>query len=230
MVKGITWANRIFGKPQQWHHMVVCDIEWFKEVLAASLTVIAVKNGFHVDLIDENLMFRTEILEKVSKGMGIDLGGMVDLHVELSKPLPTENNVAIILNPKEPTSIIRALKGIPYVILHYRIGLVGVKGRKVYCKRVGDRVFILKYGDSEVKVEGGVNGVFDLKIELPPYLKKALECLQKALVEYGPLTIPDAVTVISGSLKVDKSYARRMLYELVRRGLVKVEGKNVLIA
>ena len=228
--KNLTWAYKLLGIPSLWRSIIACDIEWFKEVTAATLSVLALGEGFKVCLVDESTLFRVEILENVSRALNITLDEKLILLTDIREDMLRDDIITILLNPKNIHYKLKILKDKPFIMLHYKQQVARVKLEKIYCSRVSERIFTLRKGGLMVKVEARVDGVYDASLSVSGPLKMVLNSLQEALVEYGPLTVSDAITVISGSLKVNKSYARKLLYELVRMGFIKIEGKNVLIA
>jgi hypothetical protein len=59
---------------------------------------------------------------------------------------------------------------------------------------------------------------------------RVLRLLVKAMREFGPLKTKDAVNLISAELLVSKSEARRILQELVDKGLLVIESGYVLLS
>lgn len=72
----------------------------------------------------------------------------------------------------------------------------------------------------------------DLVIIDKPYgtVGKAYELLKDSMMTYGDLSLRDAMFILTNELKIDKTDARRILDQLVRRKYVKiVKGKINLL-
>lgn len=102
--------------------------------------------------------------------------------------------------------------------------------RRVYVRRLEDKVFQLSEKGKKLKLEATTSGLKVWKPRLKGYLAAAYRTLQVAITEYGPLSFSDSTTVIAGSLKIRREDARRIIRELVKLKMIEVEGGKVLIA
>ena len=217
--------ERVFGRPEGWRHLVLCEFEWFSQVLAGTLAAYMVSEGWTPIIVDVEGTFRLEVLENISKRLDLDLLGKTVISREV--PRVAGKYAAVLLHPRVREHL---YGGIPRIVISRRSEVGRVKGlRRVYVRRITDRVFQLELRGRRLKVEASPEGVAPWKPRLSGLQAAAYRALQEALTEYGPLSTVDAITVIAGTLKVRKEDARRILQDLLDLGAVVLSGKQVLI-
>ncbi len=73
------------------------------------------------------------------------------------------------------------------------------------------------------------NGEIDVCDEVGFTLLQAYNELKQSFNEYGALRLQDAVTIVSATLGVKRSEARRIVIELSRKGFIKIVGGHVIV-
>jgi len=182
-------------------------------------------------IIDLEGTFRVETLENISQKFNIDILSKTIITREIPPKNVLKSYIRILLHPKTYNVIHNVDKPLITIIHKREIIKLPRTMIKVYCSKLSssDNVFIFRLGVYTVKVEAYHNLIVDWKPKLKGLHAKAYNAIQEALVELGPLTVVDAVTVIAGSLRIRKDHARRILSDLIRGGFITVEGKNVLV-
>ena len=205
-------------------------------MITSMLCYHCISNGLTPVVIDFEGRFRVETLECVSRRFNVDLlSKTIIIRVsEIKSPEKLKEYPKIILHPKSYSQLLIFEK--PRVAIVHRSELKRKEGekvpkgiRRVYCRMISERIFMLKMGEEIVKVEAFHDGVFDWKPKLKGLHAKAYEAIHEALTEYGPLTLVDVVTVVSGTLKIKKDLARKIVSDLIKGGYLMVVGKLVLI-
>lgn len=93
-------------------------------------------------------------------------------------------------------------------------------------KRVADNEYIVE-GDINERIHLGRN--LEIKpVESPPGIKgEALEILRNAVIDYGEITVKDAVIILAHELGIDKAEARKIVLDLARKRYVRIEHGHV---
>ncbi len=107
----------------------------------------------------------------------------------------------------------------------------GVKGSKLGLTRVqvsplGGGVYKLRIGSHTLLVREE-NG--ELCEPGDTLLYRVVETVRSAVREYGPLPLRDAVQIVSQELGLTRSEARRLLYEAISAGLVRLEAGSITL-
>jgi len=232
--------EKLISWPQNRRIAFISNIEWVKQVIQSVMMakILSEIGNIEIILIDYSKTFKPEVLENIGKNYCVDLinyvsisdslnpnmGGKISLHIHN----PSENKKAIsnfrenllrtsslytIVTDMKPSKALRGLRGI----------------LRVYCTRISQNIFSFKTFTEKITLKLSSRGMEDIYDTLPEGLKKVLRILQKASVEYGPLTVSDAITVISHDLNIQRSMARRILIKLARYGVIRVEKNSIII-
>lgn len=176
-------------------------------------------------IVDFEGTFRVEVLDGLLEGRLEPLSKII---VSRELTPPTLGEVVIMLHPK-PSHILRERRGL---VAFCRRGELGrVKGfKRLYVRRFEENKFVLEGSGKRLRLE-----IRGLKLELwkpklQGHLAAAYKALQIAITEYGPLSFSDSTTVVSASLKISREYARRIIRELVRLGVLEVVEGSIFIS
>ena len=232
--------EKLISWPQNRRIAFISNIEWVKQVIQSIMMakILSEIGNIEIILIDYSKTFKPEVLENIGRTYHVDLinhvsisdhlnpniGGKISLHIHN----PSENKNAIsnfrenVLKTSSLYTIVTDVK--PSKALH---GLRGIL--RVYCTRISQDVFSFKTFTKKITLKLSSKGMENIYDTLSEGLKKALKILQKASVEYGPLTVGDAVTIISHDLNIQRSMARRILIKLARHGVIRVEKNSIII-
>lgn len=216
------------------------DIEWVKQIIQAVMMakILNEIGNIKIILVDYSKTFLPEVLENVGKEYGASIIG--NILISNSLKFSVRNKVSLhIHNPSVNEETVRDFKENIFKVSSLftiitdnksSIALRRIRGLlKVYCNRISRNVFIFKTILDKAILEISSRGIRDIYNILPKELRKVLRLLQEASIEYGPLTISDAVTVISHNIGVRRNVAYKMLIKLTRYGAVKIEKNTVIV-
>ncbi|MET1159748.1 MAG: hypothetical protein ABWW65_02195 [Thermoprotei archaeon] len=101
---------------------------------------------------------------------------------------------------------------------------------KVFLKRVSEDLYEIVFDNTMEKYRVFIKGSRIYDASKPPgILGRAYEVLANALIEYGELSIRDAVVVLSSELGIDKKKAREIVYMLASKGFMSIEKNRIII-
>jgi len=97
---------------------------------------------------------------------------------------------------------------------------------KARIKRVTNNEYIIE-GDINERILLGRN--LEIKpVESPAGIKgEALEILRNAVIDYGEITVKDAVIILAHELGIGKAEARKIIIDLARKRYVRIEHGHV---
>ncbi len=231
--------EKLISWPRNRRIAFLSDIEWVKQIIQAVMMakILSEIGNIKIILIDYSKTFLPEVLENVEKeydasimenilisnSLKFNVSSKVSLHIH--NPSANEETVhdfrKNIFKVSSLFTIITDNKSSR--VLHQVRGLL-----KVFCSRVSQNVFMFKTILDKAMLEVSSRGIRDIYSVLPEGLRKILGLLQEASVEYGPLTVSDAVTIISHSIGVKRNVAHKILIKLIKYGAIKVE-KNIIV-
>lgn len=93
---------------------------------------------------------------------------------------------------------------------------------------VCDQEYLLKSGFSKVRIVISPKYI-GVSRELNGKTAKALDLLRRSIVDYGELTIKDAIEILAYNLGIKKDEARKILGLLVEKEYVKVDKKHIIV-
>ncbi len=97
---------------------------------------------------------------------------------------------------------------------------------RVYIRRVDVSRYLALVNGKAFFVKISLDGI--QRLELDRDLAKAMNVLNRALLEYGTLTVRDATNVLCAELGVDRRRARMLMQKLVALRLYNIEGGHVV--
>ncbi len=100
--------------------------------------------------------------------------------------------------------------------------------RKAYLKRLHGREFAIKVREVSLRVTISLNYV-GLSQPIEGAYREALRMLRQGTVDYGALSIKDALDIISYGMKIKRSSARDILSELVKRGYITISNGRLIV-
>ena len=190
-------------------------------ILAAAAAVRGLERSRAVVLIDGG-GFKVEVLE--------NLGGPSVLgRILVTRDVPGEGpgdpivayNAGLFLHLIPSDRILMAtVERLEEVPRHLRRYVVRVQ-------RLSGHTYLLRLGRQACLAEIRASGITPLRPR--GYEARALSLLSRASVEYGPLTVRDAVDILSSELGVNRRRARSIIIGLARKKLVVVEKGQVLV-
>jgi hypothetical protein len=116
---------------------------------------------------------------------------------------------------------------ISFVTTHVGTSLgLALKARVFGLKELGNNIYVLEDRRNREKIYLEMN---QFKITEVQYLGKKIDnesfrVLLDSMAEYGEISTADAIFILQGKLKLSRTEARRILYELVKDGKMKIEG------
>ncbi len=199
---------------------------WAKDVLAIYLALHASSRG--VVFIKCYRFLNPELLDRlcsIVRRYDLDNIVLVDRHGFISNR--GDAVLYIYIDPYKP--FLPKHTGNVIVMVKPRSGLKAFYGwKRVYLKRVEGREFILKHGSITQRVVISVDYI-GLAKSPRGFLGKALNVLRRGVVDYGSLSVREAVELLMYGLGIRKDEARNVLKELVKRRYVEVKEKEVIV-
>ncbi len=189
-------------------------------VLVAKAIVEALHTYGSIGLVDGG-GFRVDVLENMG---GPDILGRILVYKGM---LPSSNIPLALYNAGSLLSLAPVDRLVVASVL--RPGEVPGKLRRdvVRLQRVSGSLYLLRGGRDACMVEISGGKISEAKPR--GYEARALSILMHASVEYGPLSVRDAVDVLSSELSMDRSRTRMLLSRLAERRLITVEKGFVLV-
>lgn len=100
--------------------------------------------------------------------------------------------------------------------------------RKAYLKRLYGSEFAIKVGNSSLRITISLSYI-GLSQPIEGACREALRMLRQGTVDYGALSIKDALDIISYGMKIKRSNARDILSELIKRGYVTISNGHLIV-
>lgn len=101
--------------------------------------------------------------------------------------------------------------------------------RRAYLKKIHENLYQLVVGNESFRIVIG-SGRIQEKPAPPGSLGKAYNVLREAMLEYGELTVRDAIIILEKEMDITRSEARKILSDLLLKKYIKVvHGKINLV-
>ncbi len=100
--------------------------------------------------------------------------------------------------------------------------------RKAYLKRLYGSEFSIRVRDTSLRVTISLSYV-GLSQPIEGAYREALRMLRQGIVDYGALSIKDALDIISYGMNVKRSNAREILSELIKRGYITISDGRLIV-
>ncbi len=230
---GVEALERILVWPYNKKIAILSNYEAAKQILQAFLISKFLNcTDERIYLVDYSGNFKIELISSLSNA-----SKKLKNIVYLNKIVHTVNGFSMhIHDPSEQSTTvtfdIRNVNVKYLIVTDYSPSraLKDVKGfLRIYCRKRKGRVYELKTFADKVLLAISSSGVEDVFKILPHYLFKALSILKEAAAEYGEYTVKDAIVIISSRIGVSKSFARRILNDLVSYGFVEINRGQVIL-
>ncbi|MCS7128008.1 MAG: hypothetical protein N3E36_01890 [Sulfolobales archaeon] len=100
--------------------------------------------------------------------------------------------------------------------------------RKAYLKRLHGSEFTIKVRNTSLRITINLNYI-GLSQPIEGTYREALRMLRQGTVDYGVLSIKDALDIITYGMKIKRSNARNILSELIKRGYVTISNGHLIV-
>jgi len=199
---------------------------WSKQLLALYLSLLASREGIvylvtyqpiRIELIDE--------LKDVVEKIGYNEDNIIVVH---RRRLEKIDNARLIIfyeipyTPKIDFSNIIIFTTPGSGVRKYR------DWTRITLKKVDEKEYLLKTPEGYLRLTISTKYI-GLSKPLTGIYLEALNLLRKSIVEYGSLTIRDAIEILAYNLGLKKHKARELLGYLVKKGYVKIENKELIV-
>lgn len=181
---------------------------WNMKVLVVDENLYVVKYGL-LEPSDLNLTYVQRIVD-FNTDTGVDLALVVEPSV-VPRTL-FSNNVLVTITPSYGLRIPR----------YYA---------RSYLKRISGNTYVLEFMDLRERFRIIVSSTgIDVADDKPPgLLGSILDVLRRSMLEYGELSVKDAVNIVHHELGLENSVARRMIYRLVNEKFLEIRKGRIIV-
>lgn len=99
---------------------------------------------------------------------------------------------------------------------------------RIMLKKIEGNEYMLKTSEAVMRIVISVKYIGPSKGPTGIY-GEALDHLRRGIIEFGQLTVRDAVEIIMYNMGLSKDKAREVLGYLVRKGYVQIKGKEIIV-
>ncbi len=229
---GVEALERILVWPYNKKIAILSNYEAAKQKLQAFLIskfldctndriyLVDYSRNFKIELISSlsstkklnNLVYLNKIVHMIN-GFSMHIHNPSEQNITVASDIENINVKYFVVTDYSPSRALRDAKGF----------------LRVYCRKRKGKVYELKTFADKVLLAISSSRVEDAFKILPHYLFKALSILKEAAAEYGEYNVKDAVVIISSRMGVNKSFARRILNDLVSYGFVEISKGQVVL-